>query len=119
MYVLMKLEEAIQNICKELVDKRFTSSECECRRICRYSFRTHDKVTCRNVEEMIAENLKLHDKPKLFVNITDYFYRESYNWWCSNIIFCCLPLAVCTAFDALSTRIFGPYYKIEVWIQTV
>jgi hypothetical protein len=74
-------------------------------------------VTCMNVQDMLDDNLKLYDKPILFVNVLDFYFRESCKWWCSNILLCCLPLAACTAFDALSTCISGPYYEIEVWKQ--
>lgn len=114
MYVSMKIEDVVKNVANKLVSTHFVSMD-DCGLICRYPFRTHDIVRCKDVQDMLDEQLKTHGRSDLVVNILDFHYRESFEWWCGNIVLCCLPLGTCTIFDALSTRIYGPYYEIEIW----
>ncbi len=111
----MKLEYAVKHVAEQLIIKHFVSMN-DCGLLYRHSFRTHDLVTTMNVQDMLDNHLtNVVDKPNIVVNIIDFFYRESCEWWCSNIILCCIPLATCKAFDTFCTLVSGPYYQIEVW----
>ena len=111
----MKLEEVVKNVADKLVSNHFVSMN-DCGLICRYPFRTHDIVACNDVQDLLDAYLKTREKPDVIVNILDFYHhRESFEWQCCNVMLCCLPLATCTTFDALSTWISGPYYEIEIW----
>lgn len=108
----MKLDDVVKKVAGELVSRHFVSMD-GCGLVYRYSFRTHEFVTSTVVQDMLNE--RLTTQHELIVNILDFHHRESCEWWCGNILLCCLPLTACSAFDALSTKVCGPYYQIEVW----
>lgn len=115
----MKLQQVVDNVAKQVISKRFVP-ENQLGLICRYTFRTKDIVACTNIQDMLDEKINVmcwgKDVPrKIHVTIRDFYFRESCEWWCSNIVLCCAPLAACTIFDAISNIVVGPYYEIEVF----
>jgi hypothetical protein len=116
----MKIEKVIEDVAKKLVSQGFKAPN-EIGRVYSCSFRTHDVVTCFGVQDMLNRQLStMHtdDGHELHVNVIDVHFRKSCEWWCGNVVLCCLPLVACTASDAFSKAVFGPYYTLEVWRRT-
>lgn len=114
----MKLNQAVDNVAKMVISKHFIP-ENELGIICRYPFRTKDTVTCIGVQDMLDEKLNINqgetDKArKIHVEVRDFYFRESCEWWCSNILLCFVPIATCKVYNCILDNVNGPYYEIVV-----
>ena len=115
----MKLDNAVDNIAKIVISNRF-ATENELGIICRYPFRTKELVQCKDVQDMLDEKINLiqgetYKARKIYVEVRDFYFRESCEWWCSNILLCFVPIATCKVYDYILDNVNGPYYEIVVF----